>query len=730
MDNNEEKSSVHEEQFGEKKNNPKNTVMKEETSNQVIDVRIGEDSDSEFVNTSEIIAEKTDSEINVTDSSFQEKSIDKNDLKQIKSDVDSVELEEKELVKAEEDLDETVEEAAKTEEDSVKAGGDSDKLEEMEPIKAEEDTDEANEKKVEEILVKSVDYSTFGKEQLVSRLTLLIEERPVNEIRNDTDRIKINFYKKHRSELEQKKKQFLIEGGELKDFIPVDDPLELNLKSLLQKFKKKKTEYIKTLEADKNKNLKEKYKIINEIKDLVNREESLHKTFQEFRDLQNRWKVVGLVPQQNLKDLWETYHHHVEKFYDYVKINKELRDLDLKKNMEAKVKLCEKAEIIISESNVVNSYKTLQKYHVWWREIGPVPRENKRELWERFKEITSKINKKHYQYYQDIKDQQKKNLEDKTKLCEQIEEINKQSDIKSPRNWEKIANEIKKLQKIWRTIGFAPRKQNNDIYKRFREACDAFFLAKRNFYTEHKEVQNNNLKLKTELAVQVEELQDSEEWKQTTDVLIKLQRQWKEIGPVPRKNSEKIWKRFRAACDNFFERKSNYYSNRDEIFKENLKLKNELIEEIEKYKPVDNAEENFIKIQDFQHRWSEIGFVPFKQKDEIINKYKSVINKQFDKLDIDEFRKNKLKYKNKLEQLRESPSGGIKAKNDREKFYNKIKKLESDIVLWENNKGFFAKSKNAESLIREVDEKIDQAKENIIFLEEKIKMIDQTDLDG
>jgi len=692
MDNIEEKSSVREEQFGEEKNSPENTVKKEEPSDQVIDTQIGEDADNELVNSGEA----------------PEEEVKKEEENSLKAEEDPEKAEEKEPIKAEEDPE---------------------KAEEKEPIKAEEDSDEAEEKEVEEIFVKSVDYSTFGKEQLVSRLTLLIEERPVNEIRNDIDRIKINFYKKHRNELEQKKNQFLKEGGELNDFMPGDDPLELKLKGLLLKFKKKKSEYIKTLEAGKHENLKEKYKIIDEIKDLVNREESLHLTFQEFRDLQNRWKVIGMVPQQNLKDLWETYHHHVEKFYDYVKINKELRDLDLKKNQEAKIKLCEKAEEILSDSNIIISYDTLQKYHDQWREIGPVPHESKNEIWERFKEITSKINKKHHLYYQDIKDQQKKNLEDKTKLYEQVEEINEQSDIKLPRNWEKAANEIKRLQKTWRLIGFAPRKYNNIIYKRFREACDAFFLAKRSFYTEHKEVQNNNLKLKIELAVQVEELQDSEEWKQTTDTLIKLQRQWKEIGPVPRKNSEKIWKRFRAACDKFFERKSEYYSNRDEVFKENLKLKNELIEEIEKYKPVNNAEKNFSKIQDFQHRWTEIGFVPFKQKDDIINRYKSVINKQFDELNIDEFRKNKLKYKNKLEQLRESPKGGIKAKNDREKFYNKIKSLESDVVLWENNKGFFAKSKNAESLIQEVDEKIDQAKENIVLLKEKIKMIDQTDLE-
>lgn len=582
---------------------------------------------------------------------------------------------------------------------------------------------------VDEIKIMPVDYSTFEKEHLISRLSLLIEERPVNEIKGDIDRIKINFYKKHRSEFELKKMQFLNEGGELKDFKPVDDPLELNLKELLKQFRKKKSELNKTIEINKQENLKKKYEIINEIKDLINREESLHKTFQEFRDLQTRWRGVGIIPQQNVKDLWETYHHHVEKFYGFVKINKELRDLDLKKNQESKINLCETAEKILLESNVVDTYKTLQKYHDQWREIGPVPHENKNEIWERFKDVTAKINKRHHQYYQDLKDQQKNNLEKKTELCDKVEEINKQCNMESPGNWEKRADEIKKLQTAWRSIGFAPRKHNNKIYKKFREACDAFFQTKRNYYIEHKDVQNNNLKIKTDLCIQAESFQDSEDWKKTTDALIKLQKKWKEAGPVPRKSSEKVWKCFRAACDKFFERKSEYYSNRDEIFKDNYKLKKELISEIEKQEPVDDAEESFDKIKDFQRRWNEIGFVPFKQKDVLIDLYRSAINKQFDKLNIDEFGKNKLKYENKLEQLRESPKGSFKAKIDREKFYNRIKKTESDIVLWENNKGFFAKSANAESLIREIDEKIDKSRENVRLMEEKIKMIDQSDID-
>lgn len=582
---------------------------------------------------------------------------------------------------------------------------------------------------VDEIKIMPVDYSTFEKEHLISRLSLLIEERPVNEIKGDIDRIKINFYKKHRNEFELKKMQFLNEGGELKDFKPVDDPLELNLKELLKQFRKKKSELNKTIEINKQENLKKKYEIINEIKDLINREESLHKTFQEFRDLQTRWRGVGIIPQQNVKDLWETYHHHVEKFYGFVKINKELRDLDLKKNQESKINLCETAEKILLESNVVDTYKTLQKYHDQWREIGPVPHENKTEIWERFKDVTAKINKRHHQYYQDLKDQQKNNLEKKTELCDKLEEINKQCNMESPGNWEKRADEIKKLQTAWRSIGFAPRKHNNKIYKKFREACDAFFQTKRNYYIEHKDVQNDNLKIKTDLCIQAESFQDSEDWKKTTDALIKLQKKWKEAGPVPRKSSEKVWKRFRAACDKFFERKSEYYSNRDEIFKDNYKLKKELISEIEKQEPVEDADESFDKIKDFQRRWNEIGFVPFKQKDVLIDLYRSAINKQFDKLNIDEFGKNKLKYENKLEQLRESPKGSFKAKIDREKFYNRIKKIESDIVLWENNKGFFAKSANAESLIREIDEKIDKSRENVRLMEEKIKMIDQSDID-
>jgi hypothetical protein len=580
-----------------------------------------------------------------------------------------------------------------------------------------------------EITVKEVDYSTFTLDELVNTLTILISDRPVQEIRNDVETIKVNFYKKHKIEQEKKKKAFLAEGGDILDFMPSDDPRESQVKDLLAKYRSLRSAFNKDLELQKHNNLKEKYQIIEEIKDLINRKESINKTFQEFRELQTRWREVGVVPQQNLKDLWETYHHHVEKFYDYIKINKELRDLDLKKNQEEKIKLCERAEELILEPAVVNAFKLLQKLHDQWREIGPVPHEVKSELWERFREATSKINKKHQEFYEELKAGQKKNLEAKTHLCEQVEEINKKA-YSSHKEWDKKSDEVKELQKIWRTIGYAPKKSNNRIYQRFREACDDFFKRKREFYTENKEIQNNNLQQKIELCIQAEGLQNSDEWKKTTEDLIQLQNKWKEIGPVPRKHSEKVWKRFRAACDVFFQKKSEYYSQIDTTYEDNLNLKKELIQEISKFKPKDDMEENFATLKGYQRKWTEIGYVPFKQKEEILQEYRNAINTAFDSLKVGENQKNLLKYRNKLANIRENPRAEQKIRLDREKFLNKIKQLEGDIVLWENNIGFFAKSKNADSMIKEVHEKIERAKGSIKLLEEKVKLIDQDESDA
>jgi hypothetical protein len=542
------------------------------------------------------------------------------------------------------------------------------------------------------------------------------------------ERIKILFYKKLKSEAEERKAKFLEGGGKIEEYRQWVDPDDARVKHMLEKYKEKKTDYNKIQEVEKYENLKKKYDILDKIKDLVNREESINKTFHDFRLLQNEWHSIGVVPQTSLKDLWENYHHYVEIFYDYIKINKELRDLDLKKNLESKVLLCEKAEQLLLEPNPVNAFRFLQDFHNQWREIGPVPQESKNEIWERFKEATSQINKRHHEYFEKQKDDQKKNLDAKIALCDEVDKINQQ-EIKNFREFDEKADKVVELQKMWRTIGFAPKKQNNKVYQRFREACDAFFEKKRGFYADNKEIQLNNLQLKTDLCVQAEALQESTEWKATSDALIRLQKEWKEIGPVPRKQSERCWKRFRKACDHFFNRKTEFFAALDTSYEDNLKAKLAIIDELEKFEPGNDVQAAFDRLKELQRKWTDIGFVPFSLKDEITNKYRLAINKEFDKLKIGDEDKSILKYRSKLDNLKANPKASRKVRNERDKFFTKIKQLESDIVLWENNIGFFAKSTNADTMIREVEEKIESAKKLIKTLEEKVKMIDQSGLD-
>jgi hypothetical protein len=592
------------------------------------------------------------------------------------------------------------------------------------------DSDEKPEKseKSENVDLPPVDYSGYSKNELVETLGLLIDNRPPSEIKEDVERIKSLFYKKLKADTDERKAKFLRDGGKIEDYRVWVDPDEIRVKELLEKYRERKTDYTKVQEAEKYENLKKKYDIIDRIKDLVNREESINKTFHDFRELQNEWHSIGIVPQSSLKNLWENYHHSVEIFYDYIKINKELRDLDLKKNLETKVSLCEKAEELLLEPNPVNAFRELQDYHNQWREIGPVPAESKNEIWERFKEATSKINKRHHEYFEKQKEEQKKNLDAKIALCEEVEAINR-LELNSFREFDENAEKVVELQKIWRTIGFAPKKQNNKVYQRFREACDTFFEKKRGFYSDNKEIQLNNMQLKTELCIQAEALQDSTDWKETTDALIRLQKEWKEIGPVPRKHSEKCWKRFRKACDTFFNRKAEFFAQLDDSYEDNLKAKIAIIEQLENFEPGSNVQAAFEKLKELQKKWTDIGFVPFNKKDEINNRYRNALNKEFDKLKIGDEDKSILKYKTKLDNLKTNPKASRKVRNEREKFFTKIKQLENDIVLWENNIGFFAKSSNAETMIKEVEEKIENAKKLIKTLEEKVKMIDQSGLD-
>ena len=573
-----------------------------------------------------------------------------------------------------------------------------------------------------------VDYNGYSKKNLVETLTLLVENRYPSEIKSDVDRIKGLFYKKLKQEAEERKNEFLESGGKIEEYRLWVDPDEAQVKLMLEKYKAKKTDHSKVQDTEKNENLKKKYEIIDKIKELVNREESINKTFQEFRSLQNEWYNIGVVPQSALKDMWENYHHAVELFYSYIKINKELKDLDLKKNQELKTQLCEKTEALINEPNPISAFRILQEFHNQWREIGPTPQESKDALWERFKEATAQVNKRHHEFFENQKEKQKNNFDLKLALCIEIEEINN-SKLTSLKEFDAKSDKIAELQKRWKTIGFAPKKQNNKIYQRFRKACDAFFEKRRKFFVDNKESQLKNLQKRIDLCVKAEELQESSDWKATSDTLVKLQKEWKEIGPAPRKHSEKCWKRFRKACDHFFDRKTAFFNNLDNSYEGNLKSKLEIIEELEKLSAENNAKAAVEKVKELQKRWNEIGFVPFDKKEEIANRYRVTLNRQFNKMKFGE----EVKYETKLDNLKNNPKASRKIRNEirieRDRFITKIKQLESEIVVWENNISFFAKSAKADSMIKSVEEKIKNAKNLIKTLEGKVRIIDKSGLD-
>ena len=560
------------------------------------------------------------------------------------------------------------------------------------------------------------DLTGLSESELVALFASKIESEPVQTLRSVVEAIKIAFYKQHRSKVDAERKAFLEAGGQEENFTPTPNANEQRFKELFAIYREQRDKHIAQMEADKEDNLKIKLQIIEELKELVNSDETMNTTFTRFRELQTRWKETGLVPQQNVKDLWETYNLHVENFYNFIKINKELRDLDLKKNYEAKISLCEQAEALTFDSQIVESFRKLQKLHDEWRETGPVALEFKEALWERFKEASSRINKRHQEHFESIKAEQTKNLALKSELCEKVEAMTQQPSL-SRKEWNKLSEELLEIQKVWKTIGYAPKKDNNRIYERFRAACDKFFELKRDFYAGVKSEMEHNLALKNELCEQAEALATSEDWKHATDELIALQAKWKQVGPVARRHSDVVWKRFRAACDKFFERKASHFSSIDSVHEENLKLKQALLEEM---KSADVKAGGFDAIKEFQRRWSQIGFVPIKHKDALQKEYKAIVDGMFSTLRSSERDRSMNRFKERVANMK----GGQQLRSERERLFNKVRQMEQDIAVLENNIGFFSKSKNAESLIADVREKIERTKRDMSEVIEKIKLID------
>ncbi len=575
------------------------------------------------------------------------------------------------------------------------------------------DVPEAVEHLAAEAEEQTVNYSEKNLAELVQLFEALAEDEERMKKSKDAEALKAAFYKR----LHKEKAEAGMSASEIAESeedsaeaeVVSENPfieIERGFKELYNKYKAEKAEYNKGLEKEREDNLAAKEAVIADLKALIEKQEDVNATFPEFREIQNRWRAIGPVPAQSYRNINETYQLYVEQFYDMVKINRELRDLDFKKNLEAKEEFCNVAEQLAQSADVTEAFKELQKLHEQWKEYGPVAKEYREQIWDRFKAATAVINKKYQAYFEGIKEQQAENLAKKTVLCEKVEEIAAR-EVTSSNDWNAFSKEIEELQKEWKLIGFASKKDNQKIYDRFRAACDDFYGRKRDFYTDYKDSMNANLEKKVALCEAAEALKTSTDWKKTTDQFISLQKQWKEIGAVPRKKSEALWKRFRAACDEFFAERDKQAKPENDFYG-NLKAKQALIEEIRAYELKGDASDQEAMRQ-FQARWQEIGFVPFKEKEKVGQAYKEAISKKFPK----EPRRGR---------------GPVKTqKSEKEILIQKYNQLEQDVITYENNIGFFSMSKNSEPLIKQMQERIAQAKVELNDLAAQIRALKEAE---
>ncbi|MEG0795903.1 MAG: DUF349 domain-containing protein [Odoribacter sp.] len=574
----------------------------------------------------------------------------------------------------------------------------------------------------EEKGIPTIDFSILSTEEIIHQTQKLVNDYSAVSIKEIMEGLPEIFEVRYKEEYEKALATFTAEGDSAEKFEYKKDIRE-RFNNIYKLYKDKKNTANRQSEAEREDNLKIKLQIIDELKALVQKEESLDQTFQEFRDIQDHWRNTGMVPQAQLNGLLETYHHHVENFYNYIKINKELRDLDLKRNQDAKLQLCEEAEKLIENNDIAGAFKQLQQLHARWKEIGPIPKEQKEAVWERFKTATGLINEKYHRFFESLKQEQEDNLKVKEEICEKAAAL-AAGEYNGISEWNTATKNIIDFQEEWKHSGTIPQKERNKIYKKFRSACDAFFDRKREFYTKMAESQDVNLEQKNKLCEKVEAIKDSNDWKITTDKIISYQKEWKKIGPAPKKYSNKVWMRFRAACDEFFNRKGEFFKDIDSEQKKNLELKKAIIEEAKQFTLSGNTEQDINTLKGIQTRWSEIGFVPIKAKDTIQEEFRNVINVWFDKLNLDEFDRDLERFRAKLSSMDSGENKEYKIINEREKLVAKIRQLESDINTWENNIGFIAKSNKSQGLIDELTSKTEKTKQRLILLQEKLKALD------
>jgi len=586
----------------------------------------------------------------------------------------------------------------------------------------ENQSEDASEEDVFEPL-DAVALAAMTKSELFERLKQIVIE-PKRFARNEVDAIKQAFYKLRRVETEAKKKEFIEGGGEEKDFVAPEDEMEVEMKSLLAEFKDKRASLAADEERQKEANLVLKQHLIERLKVLTESQDDFNKRYNEFRDIQRKWKEIKLIPQEYSKELWRSYQLYNERFYDIVKINNQFRDYDFKKNLEMKTALCETVERLSSEeSDVISAFHQLQKLHQQWREIGPVAKDFRESIWERFKEASTVINKKHQNHFEGLKEQEEKNLDEKTAICAEIEAINFDV-LKTMKDWEKKTTDVMVLQTKWRTIGFATKKQNVKIFERFRAACDNYFNKKSEFYKSIKQEMDKNLEMKKALVEKAETLKDSTEWKEATKAFVEIQNEWKKIGPVARKHSEVIWKQFIAACDYFFEQKNKETSSQKTEENENFEAKKALIEKINTIDENLSNEEALTLLRGYISEWNNIGFVPFREKDKLYKSFREASDKQFDRLKVNERDRRIQQYRSNITEL--AGAGKNKLFNERDKLMRIYERMKNELQTYENNIGFFnISSKGGDGLVKEMDRKIARLKEEMEVVVKKIEAIDE-----
>ena len=560
------------------------------------------------------------------------------------------------------------------------------------------------------------------KEEILAKLKEVVADVE-NVAKPEIDGLKQSFYKLHNAEQDAARKLFIENGGAAENFVPQTDCVEEEFKNIMSVIKEKRSALTAELEKQKEMNLQVKLSIIEELKELVESPDDANKSYTEFKKLQQQWNEVKLVPQAKVNELWKNYQLYVEKFYDLLKLNNEFREYDFKKNLEIKTHLCEAAEKLADEEDVVSAFHQLQKLHQEFRDTGPVAKELRDEIWARFKAASTTVNRRHQQHFEALKEVEQHNLDQKTVICEIIEAID-YKELTSFASWESKTQEVIALQNKWKTIGFAPQKMNVKIFERFRKACDEFFRRKGEFFKSLKEGMNENLEKKRALCEKEEALKDSPDGKAPADELTKLQKEWKTIGPVAKKYSDAVWKRFISACDYFFEQKNKATSSQRSVEQENLEKKKAIIEKLNVIDDQMDTEEATQLVRDLMKEWNGVGHVPFKEKDRIYKQYHSQVDKLFERFNISASNKKLSNFKSTISSIQEGSPQALY--REREKLVRAFDNMKNELQTYENNLGFLTtSSKKGNSLLTEINRKVEKLKADIELVKEKIKVVDE-----